>query len=233
VNTSTRTLLASLSGVALATMLVGCIPSIPEAPPAPPAASEPADDEVTDETTDEEPAASGDGPAWAKPFATTGDKIATITSDSYQVEVYQVGTAKASKTGQFVTPDGDPVIAVGDDIVFINYVITNTSGTEIPLTASLVNVTARYASWPYLQGMDSVVDMALFEEMQVNNSATVPGSGSAPYMWPAGSTFAYGVNFRYEAGGAITFKATLTPALPDGSLDHDMRQEGAADGVTA
>lgn len=229
---TSRVLLAAVSGLALATLLAGCFPSSPAAPPpTAPAASEPSDDETVDQ--EETTTASGDTPAWAKPTTTPGEKIATIAADGFQVEVYQVGVTEATKTGQFVTPDGDPVIAAGDDIVFVNYVITNTSGGDIPLSYSLVNVQATYASWPYLQGMDSVVDSALFEQMQVNSSAIAPGSGDSPFIWPAGTSFSFGQNFHYEKNGPITFEATLTPALPSGDLDHDKRQEAEADGVIA
>jgi len=224
----TRVLSATLGGLAAVTLLAGCLPAAPSAPePAAPAVSEPAPEPVEEKA----PAAAGDGPEWAKPTANVGEKIATITGDGFQVEVYQVGVTQATKTGQFVTPDGVPVISPGDDIVFVNYVITNTSGGDIALRYSLVAVDATYASWPYLQGMDSVVDGALFEQMQVHSGAIAPGSGDSPFIWPAGTTFSYGQNFLYEKNGPITFEATLTPALPNGDLDHDKRQVVSADGV--
>lgn len=233
---NTRVLLASMSGLALAALLVACSPT-----PAPAPEVDDSTDSTVDETTEPveetpeettEPAPQGDFPAWAKPFETVGELIGSGSGDGFQVDVYQVGTAQATKTGQFATPDGEPVIAVGADIVFINYVVTNTSGGELPLTSSLVSFSPRYESWPYLQGMDSVVDFDLYEQMKVNNSAIEPGSGSAPYAWPDGTSFAYGTNFLYEEGGPIAIKVTFIPALADGSLDHDKRQEFTIDAVT-
>lgn len=219
---NTRVLLASLGGLTLAALMVGCVPSGPSEKPSAPVSQEAPDDEET-------AASEGGDVAWAKPVTTPGDKIATITGDGFEVAVYQVGTATAQKTGQFVTPEGEPVIATGDEIVFVNYVVTNTSGADIPLSFNLVGIDARYADWPYLQGMDSIVDSALFEKMQVNSSAFALGATEAPFVWPAGSSFSYGQNFLYEKGGAITFSATLTPADENGDLVHDKRQEVKVD----
>ncbi|ACZ20122.1 hypothetical protein Sked_01500 [Sanguibacter keddieii DSM 10542] len=197
--------------------------------------SEEATDEPTedsdDATEDSGAAASGDSPEWAVPTTTPGDKIATIEGTDFTVDVYQVGTATASKTGQFVDPETNlPLIAEGDEIVYINYVMTNTGSEEIPLSYNLVSVTAEYADWPYLQGMDSIVDSAQFEEMDVTSFALAPGSGiEAPFAWAPGQTFSYGQNFKYQAGSPITFDATLTPSDDAGDLVHDEREEVSVD----
>lgn len=193
-------------------------------------------DEATDEPTEDsddsgDAAASGDSPAWAVPTTTPGDKLATIEGTNFTVDVYQVATATASKTGQFVDPDTNlPLIAEGDEIVYVNYVFTNTGSEDIPLSYSLVSVSAEYADWPYLQGMDSIVDSAQFEEMGVTSSAIATGTGEeAPFTWAPGETFSYGQNFKHQAGSPITFDATLTPADDAGDLVHDERQEASVD----
>lgn len=190
-------------------------------------------DEATDEPTEDsgDAAASGDSPAWAVPTTTPGEQIATIEGTDFTVDVYQVATATASKTGQFVDPDTNlPLIAEGDEIVYVNYVFTNTGSEDIPLSYSLVSVSAEYADWPYLQGMDSIVDSAQFEEMDVTSSAIATGTGEeAPFTWAPGETFSYGQNFKYQAGSPITFDATLTPADDAGDLVHDERQEASVD----
>ena len=116
------------------------------------------------------------------PTTTPGEKIATIDAETFTVDVYQVGTAKASKTGQWVDPEtNQPLIAEGDEIVYVNYVFTNTGTESIPLTYSLVTVTPTYADWEYLQGMDSIVDSEQFEEMGVTSFAIDPmNGGEAP-----------------------------------------------------
>lgn len=196
--------------------------------------SEEATDEPSEDATDEgddSAAASGDSPAWAVPTTTPGDQIATIEAETFTVDVYQVGTAQASKTGQWVDPDSnEPLIAEGDEIVYVNYVFTNTGSEPIPLTYSLVSMTPTYADWQYLQGMDSIVDSEQFEEMDVTSFAIDPMSGEeAPFEWAPGQTFSFGQNFKYQAGSPITFEARLSPADDAGEPLSDQRIEVSAD----
>ena len=169
---------------------------------------------------------------WAKPVTNPGDLIGNIVGDGFQVDIYQAGTAKATKTGNFANPDTNkPIIEVGADLVYVNYIVTNTGTADIPLSYSLVDVTARYADWPYLQGMDSITDFDLEGQMQINNSGIAVGAPDAPFIWKAGTSFSYGTNFLYEANGPITFEASLTPSLPNGDLDHDKNQTVSIDTV--
>jgi len=199
-------------------------------------AKEPETTQTSDAPTDtesSEPAASADGqPEWAAPVTTGGDLISTIEVGDIKVEVYQVGVTKATKTGQFVDPDkNEPIIDKGDDIVFVNYVVSN-SGDPIDLGSSLVNVEARYDDWPYMQGMDSIVDSALFEEQGVNDDGFADGSYVDPsiYTLGKGEQYSYGENFRYQKDSPITFDVTITPVDDKGDLIHDKRAEGEGTG---
>jgi hypothetical protein len=199
--------------------LAACAPS-----PAPiPESTQTDEIDQTDETDAASPTTEEGQPEWALPATTDGDKIATIEAGGVLIEVYQVAVTQATKTGQFVTPEGEPVISVGDDIVFINYVITNT-GDPIDLGYSLVLIDARYDDWPYLQGMDSVVDRALFEEVGVYQSPMGPDSYYDPGVYPfgTGESYSYGQNFLYQSGSPITFKVSVTPVDSEGELLHDL-----------
>jgi len=197
----------------------------------------PDDPEITatdeaEETDDAAPVTAEGQPSWALPATTEGDKIATIEVGGIVVEVYQVAVTQATKTGQFATPDGKPVIAVGDDIVFINYVISNT-GDPIDLGSSLVLIDARYDDWPYLQGMDSVVDRTLFEQIGVYSSPFGPDSYVDPgvYTFGTGERYSYGQNFPYQAGSPIGFSVSVTPVDADGDLLHDEGLDGEGSGT--
>jgi hypothetical protein len=171
------------------------------------------------------PAGDATAPSWAKPVTTAGELIGSVDGPNFTVDMYQVGTAAATKTGNFVNPDTNlPIIAVGDEVVFVNYVVTNTSSETIPLSNLLVDVSTRYDDWPYLQGMDTVTDSALFESMGVNTSALAIFD-PAPYLWEPGTTFSQGENFRYQAGSPLSFTASLTPSDDAGDLVHDLRAE--------
>jgi len=210
-----------LLAAALTVGLVGC--STPAAPPAAPEASEPA---PTPEETTAAPSGDGDAASFAKPVTTPGELLGSASGDGFTVDVYQVGTAAASKTGQFANPDTNaPIIEVGAELVYVNYVITNTGTEDIPLSYSLVTVNPRYDDWPYMQGMDSVVDSEQFETMEVNSTAMATGVGDAPFIWEPGTTFSYGINFLHQANSPIEFTVGLTPADESGDLVHDKKQE--------
>ena len=178
-----------------------------------------------EEEAEAEPAATGDKPAWAASNEVVGTKLGTAEGDGFTVDIYQVSTAVATKTGQFADESGKPILNPGDPIVFVNYVLTNTGDADLPLTYSIVGVDARYADWPYMQGMDSIVDNALFEAAGVVDSPIAPGSGEAPFVLAPGQSVAYGENFKHQPGSPIEFEVTLTPADAAGDLVHDLRQE--------
>ncbi|MBC9732424.1 hypothetical protein [Nocardioides marmotae] len=200
----------------------------PTSQPSEPAASETPAEEPVAEEEEGETAASGDQPDWAEPLTTPGEKIATIEAGDISIDVHQVGTTKATKTGQFVDPEKNkPIIAEGDEIVFVNYVATN-NGEDIDLGSSLVSVEARYDDWPYMQGMDSIVDDTLFEQMEVNDGALAVGAFRDPsvYTLGAGQQISWGENFLYQKGSPITFEVTIVPVDAEGELLHDDRIEG-------
>jgi hypothetical protein len=191
----------------------------------------PAEDTGSEEEA--EPAATGDKPAWAATNEVVGTQLGTAEGDGFTVDIYQVSTAVATKTGQFADESGKPILNPGDPIVFVNYVLTNTGDADLPLTYSIVGVDARYADWPYMQGMDSIVDSALFEAAGVVDSPITPGSGEAPFILAPGQSVAYGENFKHQPGSPIEFEVTLTPADAAGDLNHDLRQEVALSATIA
>lgn len=180
------------------------------------------------------PAAGGDHPEWANPPSQTGEKISSFkVGDDISVDVFQVGVAKATKSGQFVDPDTNkPIIAEGADIVFVNYVITN-NGDPVDLGSSLVDPDARYDDWKYLQGMDSVVDSALFEQMKVDNDVLAPGgyNDAGIYTFGTGQTISVAQNFLYQKDSPITFEAKAIPVDAEGELLHDQGVEGEGKGT--
>ena len=205
---------------------------------------EPAKDEATtaqSEAPSEEPsesadaaeAASGDLPAWANPVVTKGDKISSFEAGDITVDVYQVGTAAAPKQGMWVDPKTNkPLIAKGDPIVFVNYVVTN-KGDAVDLGASLVSISPRYDDWQYAQGMGGITDSALYEAQGVNSAAIKPGGfqESGVYTLGAGQQYSWGENFHHQAGSKITFEARVVPVDAEGELLHDKRIEGKGTGT--
>ena len=226
----------TLAAAAVATVglfgLVGCSPAAEEEAPE----TEQTTQESPEETEEAEAPSAEGQPAWAQPVTEGGELISTIEIDGgVTVEVYQVGTTTATKTGQFVDPDtNEPIIAEGDEIVFVNYVVSNT-GDPIDLGSSLVSIDARYDDWPYMQGMDSVVDDELFTAQGVNDDAFAEGSYVDPsvYTLGTGEQYSFGENFPYQAGSPITFDVSMTPVDAEGELLHDDRVEAEGTGTIA
>lgn len=183
-----------------------------------------------DEDRTAESASTGTRPEWAQPFETPGEKLTTLQGEGFTVDVYQVGTAKASEDGNFVDPEtNEPILAEGDPVVFVNDVFTNTGETVIRLPYSLVAVGAEYADWKWMGGMDTVTDADLYAEMGVLDRPVAPGAGEAPFLWEPGTSWASGDSFAYQPGSAITFTAVLVPADEEGDQVSAERQEVEAE----
>lgn len=171
------------------------------------------------------PAGDSVTPAWAMPTTSPGELLTSVDGSNFRVDIYQVGTAPASTTGSFVDADTNtPLIEIGDQIVYLNYVMTNTSSESIKLTDLLVDVIPRYADWKYMAGMDGIVDRDVAAQMNVNFLAMGTTGAMAPYVWAPGETFSFSDNFEYQAGSAINFDIGLTPSDDAGDLLHDQKQ---------
>lgn len=184
----------------------------------------------------EAPAGGGAAASWANPVTTPGELLTTISGTGFTVDVYQVGVTQATRTGSFLNPDTNaPIIPVGSDIVFVNYVVTNTGSEPLSLGSPLIQVNGKYDDWPYLQGMDTVVDNSLYEQMGVNTSAARPDSYVDPYVlaFEPGTSYSVGMNFAHQPGSPITFTATFVPVDANGDLLHDAREEVAGQATIA
>ncbi len=223
-----RTLATALGVTVGFALLAGCS----AAPATAPDTSDTSSATTEEETTAPAPASDAKNADWAAPVTIVGDLITSFAAGDISIDVYQVGIAQATKTGNFADPSGKPIISVGDDLVFINYVITN-NGAPIDLGASLVNVSARYADWPYLQGMDAVTDSALYESMGLSSNHMAPNSYRDPsvYTFGTGESYNLAANFRYQKDSPIDFKATVTPVDSTAKLLHDKKFEAAASGT--
>lgn len=202
---------------------------------APAAAVEEPAEEDEDAPVEEDEGASdleGEQPEWAYPVSTGGDLISTIELDGgITVEIYQIGTAEATKTGNFVDPENnEPIISVGDEVVFVNYVVTN-NGDPVDLGSSLASIDTRYDDWPYLQGMDGITDSALTEDLGVSTSAIAETRDPTVYTLGTGQSYSVAENFLYEPDSPFTADVTMTPVDAEGQLAHEDKIEGEGTGT--
>lgn len=169
----------------------------------------------------------GPQPEWAAPVNATGTEIGSAMVGDVRVSVLQAAVTEATRTGQWSDPDThEPLIDVGDDIVIVNYVVTNT-GEPVDLASLLVSIEPRYDDWQWGQGMDSVVDTAMWTELGLSNIPTIPAVAVnlKAFTLGTGESYGYAENFAYQPGSPITFAISLTPADSDGTLLHDQRLE--------
>ena len=129
-------------------------------------------------------------------------------------------------------PDLKPIIEVGDDIVLINYVVTN-NGAPIDLGPLFVGIDARYDDWPYAGGMDTIIDHDLYAANGVNEYVLGPDgyNENDVYTFATGTSYSVGRNFRHQANAPITFITSITPVDAAGELLHDSRVEVTGTGT--
>lgn len=112
-------------------------------------------------------------------------------------------------------------------MVYLNYVVTNTSSADIPLGHSLVTPRAKYTDWKYLGGMPSDSSSTQFKKHELASTGTKLKE-EAPFILAPGESFNIAENFAYTAGKEAIITATLTPVDKTGDLDHDKREEAEA-----
>ncbi|MFJ6538942.1 hypothetical protein ACIQH5_22150 [Paenarthrobacter sp. NPDC091711] len=162
--------------------------------------------------------------AWALPISEAGDKLGTIKGDSFSVDIYQVATDVASKDSMFVDKETkENLLKKGDPVVYLNYVVTNTSSAEIPLSHSLITPNAKYTDWKYLGGMPSDSSSDGYKKHGLSSSG-VKLKEKDPFVLKPGESFNIAENFAYTAGKETEIKVTMTPQGADGDLDHDKKE---------
>ncbi len=162
--------------------------------------------------------------AWALPISEAGDKLGAIKGDSFSVDVYQVATDVASKDSMFVDKETkENLLKKGDPVVYLNYVVTNTSSAEIPLSHSLITPNAKYTDWKYLGGMPSDSSSDGYKKHGLSSSG-VKLKEKDPFVLKPGESFNIAENFAYTAGKETEIKVTMTPQGADGDLDHDKKE---------
>lgn len=122
------------------------------------------------------------------------------------VDVYQVGVAPTSQDGGFLHPDTEePLIKAGDDLVFVNYVVTN-NGAPIDLGMELVHVGAAYDDWEWLQEMWGIEDDALMEDMGIQWTAPDLAKivDRPVFVLGTAESYSFGTNFKYQQDSPMT-----------------------------
>lgn len=215
---------------ALSLTLLGCsaaeTPEKPENTTATEQQTEAPETEAPETPAAEEPAAAGDMPEWAEGSLDVGEKVGEISLDSWKVELFQVGTATTDKDSMFVDKEsGENLLPKGSEVVYVNFVFTNTSDAPINLGASIGSPQLQSSTWKYLGGQPSFSDRDAYEALKISDDAKQTGFDK-PYVVAPGQSFAQATNIAYVPGDKVTAEVRLTPIDDEGDLLHDDKQEG-------
>ncbi|AXE37277.1 hypothetical protein [Acidipropionibacterium virtanenii] len=160
---------------------------------------------------------------WATSVATSGHRLGVVGDKRVRITVYQVATAPAPTASVMVDPtDGTPVIAKGDRLVVLRYVVTNISTDPISLGIGTVAITARYPDWPWEPGL---VGVRAPELMATDKAPTTPfkaGTQRPPYVLEPGASFMVGQNAPYETAEELQLDAKVVVSDDSGSDDASL-----------
>lgn len=160
---------------------------------------------------------------WATPVATNGRRLGVVGDKRVRITVYQVATAPAPAASVMVDPDdGTPVIAKGDRLVVLRYVVTNISADPISLGIGTVAITARYPDWPWEQGLIGVRAPELMTQKRAPTSPFRAGTQRPPYILEPGSSFMVGQNAPYETAEELQLSAKVVVSDDSGSDDASL-----------
>lgn len=160
---------------------------------------------------------------WATQVATSGHRLGAVGDKRIRITVYQVATASAPVASVMVDPaDGAPVIAKGDRLVVLRYVVTNISEDPINLGIGTVAITARYPDWPWEQGLIGVRAPALMTRNKAPSSPFRAGTQRPPYVLEPGSSFMVGQNAPYETAEELLLSAKVVVSDDSGSDDASL-----------
>lgn len=184
------------------------------------------DDEAApeDATTTVEPVG-GNAAAWAHPISTDGELIGTAEVGDLMIEIYEVAIDQATRSSIWADPDTDePIVAEGDDVVVLNYVVTN-HGEPVNLGISLVDISLRYDDWPYAQ-QPTVADNTLLDSYGLSGDGySSDARGEDVYVLGAGEQYAISEVILHQPGESFTVRVQLDERDDAGERTGD-RLEG-------
>lgn len=200
---------AAVLAVVVALVLAGCQSSSGHSTPTP--------------TPSATPSAGYTTADWATQVATNGRRLGVVGDKRIRITVYQVATAPAPAASVMVDPtDGTPVIAKGDRLVVLRYVVTNISTDPINLGIGTVAITARYPDWPWQQALIGVRAPQLMAQKKAPTSPFRAGTQRPPYVLEPGSSFMVGQNAPYETAEELQLTAKVVVSDDSGSDDASL-----------
>lgn len=187
--------------------------------------------EETEDPAEEEvaPAGDGDTPDWANPVNVEGELMTSFEVGDLTVDAYEVAVDEATRSSVWADPDTDePIVQEGDDVVIVNYVITN-NGDPINLNYSAIEPSLMYDDWEYMQA-PTVADNDLAEQYDVFIGSIAPGNTDMDaFRFGTGEQIATAEVTLYQPGNPFTISVDFPTVDESGERTGDTL-EGEATG---
>ncbi|WP_130866539.1 hypothetical protein [Acidipropionibacterium timonense] len=161
--------------------------------------------------------------SWATKVVTTGTHLGVLSDSRVRIDVYQVGLTRSPSPSVMVDPrTGKSVVAKGDQLVVLRYVVTNVSTDTLKLGLGTVTVTTRYPDWGWAQDLLSV----RYPSVEAKDGA--PGTpfradpGRPPYALGSGESFMVGQIVPYEEAEELKVSARVVVSDDSGTPDSGL-----------
>lgn len=193
-------------------------PTTSAAPSTTPASSSPADPTIGNGLPDGLP----NQPKWAAGSLDAGEKIGAVKTKNFSVDVFQVGTGKLAKdTTGYSDPKKD--LKAGTEVVYANFVFTNTSSKPITLSRALGTPRLVMDGWTSAGAMPGELDDAVFKRFDISTMGLV-FVAEPPYTVKPGEKFSQATSVQYKPG----WKGKATVELIPGD-DHGVRTDATTE----
>jgi hypothetical protein len=97
-------------------------------------------------TIGSEPPSSFTAPVWALPADPVGEWLTSVASDDVRIDIYQAGVEPSTEDSAWAYSETDePIFNVGEPIVVLHLVLTNTGDEDVVLASAESEITANYS----------------------------------------------------------------------------------------
>lgn len=163
-------------------------------------------------------------PAWAAGSLDAGEKIGSLKTKNFSVDVYQVGTGKLKEdTTGYNDPKKD--LKAGTEVVYANFVFTNTSSKAIDLSTGLGTPRLVMQGWTSAGAMPGELDDSVFKPLGLSTMGYA-FLAKPPYTVKPGETFSQATSVQYKAGWKGKATVEIKPGNKQGTLSGDPAETG-------
>lgn len=175
----------------------------------------------------------GPSPDWAANPTDVGELIGTTHTDSWQIDIFQVGNSTALRDSIWEDRDtGDNLLPAGTELVVVNYVWTNVSDEPLHIHLRMGEAVVKYEGYKYLGGLSNDTSEEIFEPFGLNRDVVkedvlyaAPDIASFYATVEPGQSVGSPESFEYQPDKEYTFEFKVFPTNESGETDFGTREE--------